>query len=133
MPKETFVERMNQKRLEAQNASDKDVADYIWSEIKLVFDLVDGYQLELVDYLTVTVTEKVDAIKLDITVKESYESSDYTEDCESLMLAAEKLERLPEIMPLVMKIAEDEGLRVWYDEDKKFWGFHIEFAEEEDQ
>ena len=80
MPKETLVERMNQKRLDAKNASDKDVADYIWREIKWIFDLIDGYQLEQVDYLTVTVEEKVDSIKIDITVKESYEASDYTEE-----------------------------------------------------
>ncbi len=133
MPKETLVERMNQKRLDAKNASDKDVADYIWREIKWIFDLIDGYQLEQVDYLTVTVEEKVDSIKIDITVKESYEASDYTEECETVMLTAEKLERLPDIMPIVMEMAEQEEIRVWYDKDKRFWGFHIEFAEEEDQ
>lgn len=129
-------ERMNRKRNGAIKASDHQIAEYIWSLVEEIFDSYEGYELEKIDFISVTLTEKVDCLKKKITIKETDEIEDETFEKGHITLSAEKLERLDYIMPLVMKLAEKEGVLPWDDKNddhEHFWGFHVGFGEEEDE
>lgn len=132
----TLEERMNQRRKNAMKASDRQIADYIWNLIEEEFDSFEGYVLEILDYISVTLTEKVNCLEVGITIKETGEIEDETSDEGYITLSAEKLERLSTIMPLVMKLAEKEGILAWNDvndDHEKFWGFHKDFNEEAEE
>lgn len=131
--KTTLYETLKNRRLEAKNASDEKIAGDIWQVVQDAFDVLDCYRLELIDYMTVSLTEAVDHVSVGVTIKESYETSDETIDVGEIVMSAEKLERLMDIMPIVMKLAEEAGCtRVWTDtiDGDRIWGFHIEFNED---
>lgn len=132
----TLKERMNQKRSDAIKASNQQTAEYIWSLIEKIFDTYAGYQLECWDYISVTVTEKVDYLKLDVTIKECNVSYEDTTEYRHIALAYEKLEKISSIMLLVRKLAENEGVLVWNvlsDEFEDSWGFHMALNEEAEE
>lgn len=132
--KTTLYETLKTRRLEAINASNEKIAGDIWKVVKDAFDMLDGYRLELIDYVTVSLTEEVDHVKVGVTIKESYETSEDQVDLREIVMSAEKLNRLMDIMPITMKLAEKAGCtRVWTDtiDGDRIWGFHIEFNEED--
>lgn len=132
--KTTLYETLKTRRLEAINASNEKIAGDIWKVVKDAFDMLDGYRLELIDYVTVSLTEEVDHVKVGVTIKESYETSEDQVDLGEIVMSAEKLNRLMDIMPITMKLAEKAGCtRVWTDtiDGDRIWGFHIEFNEED--
>lgn len=132
--KTTLYETLKTRRLEAINASNEKIAGDIWKIVKDAFDMLDGYRLELIDYVTVSLTEEVDHVKVGVTIKESYETSEDQVDLGEIVMSAEKLNRLMDIMPITMKLAEKAGCtRVWTDtiDGDRIWGFHIEFNEED--
>ena len=127
-------ETMNRRRKGAINASDQQIAEHIWSLIEVVFDSYEGYELEVFDYITVDMIEKVDCLKLQVITKKSDEIKEETSEVRNIVLSSKKLERLGSIMPLVMELAEKEGAIPWNDvndDQEKFWGFHMEFKEED--
>lgn len=131
--KTTLYETLKTRRLEAINASNEKIAGDIWKVVKDAFDMLDGYRLELIDYVTVSLTEEVDHVKVGVTIKESYETSEDQVDLGEIVMSAEKLNRLMDIMPITMKLAEKAGCtRVWTDtiDGDRIWGFHIEFNED---
>lgn len=128
-------EKMNQKRKDAINASDQQIAEYIWSLVEEIFDLKEGYVLEVFDYISVAMTEKVDGLKVQFIIKDSEEIKEEISDLGSITLSSKKLERLDSIMPIVMELAEKEGVTSWddvNDAQEKFWGFHMGFKEEDE-
>ena len=128
-------EKMNQKRKDAINASDQQIAEYIWSLVEEIFDLKEGYVLEVFDYISVAMTEKVDGLKVQFIIKDSEEIKEEISDLGSITLSSKKLERLGSIMPIVMELAEKEGVTSWddvNDAQEKFWGFYMGFKEEDE-
>ncbi len=128
-------EKMNQKRKDAINASDQQIAEYIWSLVEEIFDLKEGYVLEVFDYISVAMTEKVDGLKVQFIIKDSEEIKEEISDLGSITLSSKKLERLDSIMPIVMELAEKEGVTSWddvNDAQEKFWGFYMGFKEEDE-
>lgn len=102
-------EKMNQKRKDAINASDQQIAEYIWGLVEELFDMKEGYVLEVFDYISVALTEKVNGLKVQFIIKESEEIKEDTSDMGRITLSFEKLERLDSIMPIVMELAEKDG------------------------
>ena len=128
-------EKMNQKRKDAINASDQQIAEYIWGLVEELFDMKEGYVLEVFDYISVALTEKVNGLKVQFIIKESEEIKEDTSDMGSIILSSKKLERLDSIMPIVMELAEKEGVTSWddvNDDQEKFWGFYMGFKEEDE-
>lgn len=128
-------EKMNQKRKDAINASDQQIAEYIWGLVEELFDMKEGYVLEVFDYISVALTEKVNGLKVQFIIKESEEIKEDTSDMGRITLSFEKLERIDYIMPLVMKLAKKEGVTSWEDVNdaqEKFWGFYMGFKEEDE-
>ena len=100
---------MNQKRIDVIYASDQQIAEYIWGLVEELFDMKEGYVLEVFDYISVALTEKVNGLKVQFIIKESEEIKEDTSDMGRITLSFEKLERLDSIMPIVMELAEKDG------------------------
>lgn len=131
--KQTYAERLTQKRLDAINASKKEVAASIWGEIVYVFECYSPYELECFKDITVTVLEDVQSLIVSVTTTNLGDNSDKTEEFENIFMSDEKLNRIASIMRLVMQMAEHEGVYAWRDVDddnNQFWGFCVEFDED---
>lgn len=131
--KQTYAERLTQKRLEAINASNKQVGSSIWGEIMYVFECYSSYELECFKDITITVTADVHHLIIRVTTTRAGDNYQETEEFENIFLSDEKLNRIVTTMQYVMRLASAEGLFAWTDLDdanQLFWGFCIEFSED---
>lgn len=132
MPK-TLAERIRENRLAAVNSTFEEIADFIWENIVDAFDSFDKYELECLNYISVVVKERVDRLEIVMITKNRDNAYDESEEMWDLFFSSEKLMDMEEIMELVLKKGEAEGLEVWMDDNMDddegngyyLWGFHL--------
>ncbi len=132
----TFAKRLAKERQVASQTPNRAIAADIWTELKYIFESYSKYELECIDVLAITVTEKADRLELSVTTTDHRNHSDETEPWGNIFMSAEKLNRLHAIMKSTMRMAETEGVQTWTDVDDdnhRFWGFYIDFEDEKGQ
>ena len=121
---------ISKKREEAKNATVEKIADEIWKQMKRSIKSVDSFELENLEYVGVKIANKANWLQFYL-IKKDAEST--VEDCQTrkyLTLSSEKLEKINQVMDLVIKTAKRAELESTYVKEDRCWRFLLRFDEE---
>lgn len=106
---------LDSRRDKGKSLDNFDVAKWLWQKVEEKFNYFSGIELEQIEYICIEFVEHINGLSITVKIKDAITKSDTKIKIltEALLVSAEKLQNIDEIMTFVRGMAKQNQLEFY--------------------